>query len=125
MKIVFNKTLYQSHNNDFIPVSNLQIFRGFLEKCFCFNCVRGTRTQPLIGVGCSVYYWLSCTIYKGGFFEIACSSSSTHICLALKTCLQWVRCPNIYQEYHSYLKVTNAKICHSVFRYDPTSSRLY
>ena len=31
------KTLYQSHNNDFIPVSNLQIFRGFLEKCFCFN----------------------------------------------------------------------------------------
>ena len=35
------------------------------------HCVRGTRTQPLICVGCSVYYWVSCAINKGGFFEIA------------------------------------------------------
>ena len=35
------------------------------------NCVRGTRTQPLICVGCSVHYWVSCAINKGGFFEIA------------------------------------------------------
>ena len=35
------------------------------------NCVRGTRTQPLICVGCSVHYWVSCVINKGGFFEIA------------------------------------------------------
>ena len=34
-------------------------------------CVRGTRTQPLICVGFSVQYWVSCAIYKGGFFEIA------------------------------------------------------
>ena len=34
-------------------------------------CVRGTRTQPLICVGCSVFYWVSCAINKGGFFEIA------------------------------------------------------
>ena len=34
-------------------------------------CVRGTRTQPLICVGCSVHYWVSCAINKGGFFEIA------------------------------------------------------
>ena len=34
-------------------------------------CVRGTRTQPLICVGSSVQYWVSCAIYKGGFFEIA------------------------------------------------------
>ena len=51
-------------------------------------CVRGTRTQPLICVGCSVHYWVSCAINKGGFFEIAfSSSSSTHICLALRRLL--------------------------------------
>ena len=32
-------------------------------------CVRGTRTQPLICVGCSVHYWVSCAINKGGFFR--------------------------------------------------------
>ena len=47
------------------------------------DCVRGTRTQPLICVGCSVHYWVSCAINKGGFFEIA-FSSSTHICLAVR-----------------------------------------
>ena len=35
-------------------------------------CVRGTRTQPLICVGCSVHYWVTCAINKGGF-EIAFS----------------------------------------------------
>ena len=35
------------------------------------NCVRGTRTQPLICVGCSVHYWVSYAINKGGFCEIA------------------------------------------------------
>ena len=34
-------------------------------------CVRGTRTQPLICVGCSVHYWVSCAINKGGFYEIS------------------------------------------------------
>ena len=34
-------------------------------------CVRGTRKQPLICVGCSVNYWVSCAINKGGFIEIA------------------------------------------------------
>ena len=33
-------------------------------------CVRGTRTHPLICVGCSVHYWAPCEINKGGFFEI-------------------------------------------------------
>ena len=27
-----------------------------------YFCVRGTRTQPLIFVGCSVHYWVSCAI---------------------------------------------------------------
>ena len=31
--------------------------------------VRGT--QPLICVGCSVHYWVTCAINKGGFFEIS------------------------------------------------------
>ena len=35
--------------------------------------VRGTRTQPLICVGCSVHYWVTCAINKGGFLEIAFS----------------------------------------------------
>ena len=33
------------------------------------RCVRGTRTQPLICVGCSVHYWVSWAINKGGFFR--------------------------------------------------------
>ena len=33
-------------------------------------CVRGTRTQPLICVGCSVPYWVSCAINKGGYFVV-------------------------------------------------------
>ena len=32
-------------------------------------CVRGLRTQPIICVECSVHYWVSCAIYKGGFFR--------------------------------------------------------
>ena len=48
--------------------------------CLMRICVRGTRTQPLSCVGFSVHYWVSCAICKGGFFEIA-FSSSTHICL--------------------------------------------
>ena len=27
--------------------------------------------QPLIFIGCSVHYWVSCAINKRGFFEIA------------------------------------------------------
>ena len=38
---------------------------------FWDNCVRGTRTQPLICVGCFVYYWVPCAINKRGFFGIA------------------------------------------------------
>ena len=41
------------------------------KSTWCNNCVRGMRTQPLICVGCSVHYWVSCAINKGGFFEIA------------------------------------------------------
>ena len=33
------------------------------------NCVRGTRTQPLLCVGCYLHYWVSCAINRGGFFR--------------------------------------------------------
>ena len=36
---------------------------------------------------CSVHYWVSCAINERGFFEIAFSSSSIHICLALRRLL--------------------------------------
>ena len=49
------------------------------------NCVRGTKTQPLIFLGCSVYYLVSCAINKRGYFEI--TFLSTHICLSLKCLL--------------------------------------
>ena len=49
------------------------------------NCVRDTRTQPLIYVGCCVHYWVSCAINKGEFFEIA--FVSTNICLTLRRLL--------------------------------------
>ena len=53
-------------------VSVLTVPNG--EMIFRENlCVRGTRTQPLICVGCSVHYWVTCAINKGGFFEIAFS----------------------------------------------------
>ena len=58
-------------------------FLVFLLFVHFFYCVRGTRTQPLICVGCSVHCWVSCPINKGSFFEIA-FSSSTHFCLALR-----------------------------------------
>ena len=41
------------------------------ERAIYFCCVRGTRTQPLICVGCFVHYWVTCAINKGGFFEIS------------------------------------------------------
>ena len=43
------------------------------------------RSRYEICVGCSVHYWVSCAINKGGFFEIA--FVSTHMCLAMKRLL--------------------------------------
>ena len=33
-------------------------------------CVRGTRAQLLICVGCYVHYWVSCAINKGDFLRM-------------------------------------------------------
>ena len=40
-------------------------FCVFARESYC------VRAQPLICVGYSVQYWVSCAINKGGFFEIA------------------------------------------------------
>ena len=58
--------------NQFVVYSmrNPAVSRTAKKQSFA-NCVRSTRTQPLICVGCSVHYWVSCAINKGGFFEIA------------------------------------------------------
>ena len=48
----------------------MQLFLQYmLERGLENNCVRGTRTQLLICVGCSVHYWVPCA--REVFFEIA------------------------------------------------------
>ena len=77
--IIYSKTVdkpigYSCHR--FI----LECIRGLIPEGFdthhknsirTDNCVRCTRTQPVICVGCSVHYWLPCAINNGGSFEIA------------------------------------------------------
>ena len=48
------------------------LFGSYIFQQYCFRyCVRGTRMQPLICVGSSVHYLVSCAINKGGFFKVA------------------------------------------------------
>ena len=47
------------------------------------NCVRGTRTQPLLCVGCYLHYWVSRTINKGGFFPRLHRRLRRHIFVSL------------------------------------------
>ena len=110
-----------------------------LRSGYDFFCVWGTRTQPLICVGCSVHYWVSCAINKGSVFEIAfSSSSSTHICLALrrllKFCLtltrkltRWFLCPRssafILQRFAEVWYSAFAK--HSSFKSLPNLRKAY
>ena len=57
-------------------------------------CVRGTIKQPLICVGCSVHYWVSCFINQGAFFEIAfvvVVVVDKHLPLLLTFCLTLTR----------------------------------
>ena len=83
-----------------------------------YNCVRGTRTQPLICVGYSVHYWVSCAINKGGFFEIA-FVVDTH--LPCFEALAYVL-PHFDALTHVVIRVSSsfifqtfAEVCYSVF----------
>ena len=49
---------------------NILLIKFCIRETISF-CVLGSRTQPLICDGCSVHYWVSCVINKGGFFENA------------------------------------------------------
>ena len=60
--------------------------QGYIRGLLTFVLERlYTRTQPLISGGCSVHYWVLCTINKRSFFEIA--FVLTHICLAMRRLL--------------------------------------
>ena len=55
-----------------VSVQSAQVGSSYQRTCtlhFNYICVGGTRTQPLICVGCSVHHWVSCTINKRGFFR--------------------------------------------------------
>ena len=81
--VSFSHCFVNNSYYDQIDKSQMIIFmknRAPYINYYYHYCVRGMRTQPLICVECSVHYWVSCAINKGGFFEIAfSSSSSTHL----------------------------------------------
>ena len=60
----------------YLCTCNKFLLRPLIEACLYYvssfrYCVRGTRTQPLICVECSVHYWVPCAINKGVFFEMS------------------------------------------------------
>ena len=72
--VSFSHCFVNNSYYDQIHKSQMVIFmknRAPYINYYYHYCVRGMRTQPLICVECSVHYWVSCAINKGGFFEIA------------------------------------------------------
>ena len=70
---IFTHFEYKARSYYVLNSSNLVflISRNTMKQTVTIIAFGGTRTQPLICVGCSVHYWVSCAINKGGFFEIA------------------------------------------------------
>ena len=67
--------LWSKLNKDLREASSLASFRKKIRELtfseyISNNCIRGTRTQSLICVGCSVHYWVSYGINKGGFLRL-------------------------------------------------------
>ena len=81
--------------------------------------IRGTRTQPLICVGCSVHYWVSCAINKEGFFEIAFLVVDTHLSRfeALAYVLPYFEALThlVIRVSSAFIFQTFAEVCYSVF----------
>ena len=80
-----------------------------------------TRTQPLICVGFSVHYWVSCAIYKGGFFEISFVVVVVDTHLPRFEALSYVL-PHFDALTHVVIRVSSAfifqtfaEVCYSVF----------
>ena len=85
------------------------------------NFVRGTTTQPIICVGCSVHYWGSCAFNKGGFFEIAFVVVVVDTHLPRFEALAYVL-PHFDALTHLVIRVSSAfifqtlaEVCYSVF----------
>ena len=100
----------------FDEVLDIFLWNGIGVKTFCDP---GKRTQPLISVGCSVHYCVSCTINKGCFFEI--EFVSTHMHLPHFEALAYVL-PHFDALTHVVIRVspafifqTFAEVCYSVF----------
>ena len=79
-------------------------------QCYC---VRGTRTQPRISVGCSLHYWVSCAINNRGVLRL-------HLCrhtfaslwgACLRFALLW-RTSRVSSVFIFYMF---AEVCYSVF----------
>ena len=84
-------------------------------------CVRGRRTQPLISVGCSVHYWVSCAINKGGCLEIVFVVVVVDTHLPQFEALAYVL-PHFDALTHLVIRVSSAfifqtfaEVCYSVF----------
>ena len=84
-------------------------------------CVRGTRTQPLICVGCSVHYWVSGAISRGFFLEIVFVVVVVNTHLPHFEALAYVL-PHFDALTHVVIRVSSAfifqtfaEVCYSVF----------
>ena len=103
--------------------ANYMTSATIFDLLFCSlqnNCLRGTRTQPQISVGSSVHYWVSCSINKRGFFEIAFVSTNIYLALKHFAPLAYVL-PHFDALSHVVIRVSSefifqtlAEVCYSV-----------
>ena len=63
---------YKARSYYVLNSSNLVflISRNTMKQTVTIIAFGGTRTQPLICVGCSVHYWVSCANDRGGFLSL-------------------------------------------------------
>ena len=66
----FNSSVRDNSNTCIRSTLNYIICKYQFLISFPSFCVRGTRTQALICVGCAVHHWVSCAINKGGFLRL-------------------------------------------------------
>ena len=81
-------------------------------------CVRGTKTQSLISVGCSMHYWVSCAIYKRGFLRLhLCRHTFASLWGAAYVLPQFDTLTHVVirMSRRSFIFQTFAEVCYSVF----------
>ena len=100
---------------------NVYCFKLVSGYLLFFYCVWGMRTEPLFCVGCSVHYWVSCAINKGGFLRLHFRRRHTFASL-WGACLRfallwrtnskwWFVCPQAFSEvfYFAFVKRSSFK----------------